>query len=480
MITGKKFRIYPSGDQAKTLLQWIGHQRFIYNAKVQEDRYFRKFAHKALSLVGEQVPCDQQYSQFKTEETAFLKEVPSQILRNGAYRWMSAQQRFFKKLSGRPAIKKKSGRQSVMITRELFRFERIDAKTANIHLGTDRRSIGSVLVKTHKDYEIPNSIYISVHGGQWHVSFSNKGKTESASEAELLKILQYLPEGQLMDVSTGFDRGVAVPVVSSDGRYYDYSEAQKKSFDQSIKGKKKWQRRFARRSKGSANRRKATARIGVYDRKIADIRNDFAHKTSKTIVDAPGSLLVFEDLKIKNMTASAKGTLEEPGKNVRQKAGLNKAILHSCWGRIKTYARYKGLKQNKLTVLIKAAYSSQECSRCGCTNKDNRVTQSEFICQDCGFICHADENASLVIKKRGVRDVLGDNIVIKEPKKIRFTKESIAKEANPSTRRAGAVRTDANKPVSTPVERVLAVAALKPLRSSRLKQETPTKTAIAV
>jgi len=79
MITGKKFRIYPSGDQAKTLLQWIGHQRFIYNAKVQEDRYFRKFAHKALSLVGEQVPCDQQYSQFKTEETAFLKEVPSQI-----------------------------------------------------------------------------------------------------------------------------------------------------------------------------------------------------------------------------------------------------------------------------------------------------------------------------------------------------------------------------------------------------------------
>jgi len=64
---------------------------------------------------------------------------------------------------------------------------------------------------------------------------------------------------------------------------------------------------------GSSNRRKAVKKVGCYDRKISDIRNDFSHKTSYTLADAPVSLLVFEGLPIKNMTASAKGTVEEPG-----------------------------------------------------------------------------------------------------------------------------------------------------------------------
>jgi len=69
------------------------------------------------------------------------------------------------------------------------------------------------------------------------------------------------------------------------------------------------------------------------------------------------------------MTASAKGTAEEPGKNVRQKAGLNRSILNSGWGRIRTYTQYKGLRKNKLTITIAAHYSSQECSRCGFTQQ---------------------------------------------------------------------------------------------------------------
>ena len=117
MDEGRKFRIYPTKEQITPLSKWIGHQRFIYNSKVSEDRYFRKFKSKSLSLVGKDVPCDQKYSQFISTDTSFLKEVPSQILRNGVYRWKSAYQRFFKKLAGRPTIKKKHGRQSVMITK---------------------------------------------------------------------------------------------------------------------------------------------------------------------------------------------------------------------------------------------------------------------------------------------------------------------------------------------------------------------------
>src|SRR5664279_1403076 len=174
MDEGKKLRIYPTNGQIKTLSQWMGHQRFIYNAKFQEDRYFRKFKNKSLSLVGEDVPCDQKYSKFIGTNTAFLKEVPSQILRNGVYLWMSAYQRFFKKLSGRPTIKKKHGLQSVMITRELFSFYSVDRQTAMINLGTKKHPIGTIKVNVHLDYEVPDSIYISVHGGKWYVSFSNE------------------------------------------------------------------------------------------------------------------------------------------------------------------------------------------------------------------------------------------------------------------------------------------------------------------
>lgn len=84
MITGHRFRCYPTKTQSRSLLQWIGCQRFIYNAKVQEDRYFRAFARTALSLTGTKPPVDQCYAQFKTPLTPWLKDVPSQILRNGA------------------------------------------------------------------------------------------------------------------------------------------------------------------------------------------------------------------------------------------------------------------------------------------------------------------------------------------------------------------------------------------------------------
>ena len=470
MNEGKKFRIYPTKEQIKTLSQWIGHQRFIYNAKVQEDRYFRKFKRKSLSLVGEEIPCDQKYSQFIGADTAFLKEVPSQILRNGAYRWMSGYQRFFKKLSERPTIKKKHGRQSVMITKELFISYSVDPQTAMIDLGTKKHPVGSVRINVHLDYEVPASIYISVHGGKWYVSFSNDNAIVFATETELLADLQHLTEEQLMAVTIGFDRNVVTPVVSSDGTAFDYSAEQKANFQKALKCKIKWQKRFSRKQKGSCNRRKAAKKIGRYDLKISDIRNDFAHKTSKDLVEAPGTLLVFEDLNIKNMTASAKGTAEEPGKNVRQKAGLNRSILNSGWGRIRTYTQYKGLRKNKLTITIAAHYSSQECSRCGFTHKDNRPSQAEFICQACGFMCNADFNASFVIKKRGVRAVFNNEVRIKIPKKVAFSKKL--------ARRAGTVRTDAS--ASKPAESMSVVSAHKADTQSSLKQEPPTRTAATV
>ena len=162
MQTGVKFRCYPTKQQASTLLQWIGAQRFIYNAKVSEDRYFRAFARHSLSHTGEYAPIDQQYSQFKDDElTPWMKTIPSQVLRNGAVKWSQSYQRFFKKLGGRPVIQRKIGKQSVWLTRELFEFVPVVAKDTGeitsyrLLIGTKKFEFGELDYKAHKAFSIP-------------------------------------------------------------------------------------------------------------------------------------------------------------------------------------------------------------------------------------------------------------------------------------------------------------------------------------
>ena len=83
------------------------------------------------------------------------------------------------------------------------------------------------------------------------------------------------------------------------------------------------------------------------------------------------------------------------------KAGLNKSILESAWGKVRQLTAYKASKANKLVIAVPPDGTSQECSKCSHTHPDNRISQSLFVCQNCGFTENADYNASLVIKKPG-------------------------------------------------------------------------------
>jgi putative transposase len=108
-----------------------------------EDQYFRRFARKSLAHVGQFAPIDQQYSHFKTEQTPWLSDVPSQLLRNGAVLWKQAYVRYFSKLAGRPAIHRKTGEQSVWLTSELFTFKPLaDNATGEIVSYDLRKSFG--------------------------------------------------------------------------------------------------------------------------------------------------------------------------------------------------------------------------------------------------------------------------------------------------------------------------------------------------
>ena len=475
MQNGFQFRAYPSQEAAATLRRWIGCQRFIYNAKVAEDRYFRAFARKSLQHIGESVPLDQKYSHFKTELTPWLSEVPSQVLRNGAVRWKQAYQRHFARLAGRPVIKQKSGRQSVWLTRELFELiESRDPKAQKtrwwLKVGTDKFPVGLIEFTPHRSFSsMPNSVHVTLDAGRWYVSFSLEDGLPEPTEEEILEGLKHLTAEELTERTLGIDRGATLPVAVSNGRVFEFSLVQKRRLEKKARGKRRWQRRLARRVKGSRRRERAKACVARAQAYGTNVRQDFAHQVSHRLVSgSEHSLFVFEDLNVKGMTASAAATLESPGRNVRQKAGLNRRILESAWGRVRLYVRYKARRRGKLLLSVPAQYSSQECAECRHTHPENRRSQSLFLCQRCGHTDNADHNAARVIARRGVEAILCGAVVLKEAKRVSIRK--VGAERSEPKRRNPASSTYAETAVSRPAGIGLA------LRSK--KRETPA-TAVA-
>ena len=192
--------------------------------------------------------------------------------------------------------------------------------------------------------------------------------------------------------SVGLDMGVAHCVTDSTGVRHDLPAGLK--YQQ--KKLKRYQRRMARQKVGSKNRSKTRRKLSRTHLKVSRQRLDFATKFARDAVRS-NDLIVMEDLQVQNMTRSAKGTKENPGKQVRQKAGLNRGILNANWGRIRVCLERYAKKFGRTFLAIAPRYTSQRCSRCGHVHADNRVTQDKFVCTHCGFACQADHNAAMNI-----------------------------------------------------------------------------------
>lgn len=133
-------------------------------------------------------------------------------------------------------------------------------------------------------------------------------------------------------------------------------------------------------------------------------------------------LLVFEALGVQRMTRRPKAKRAENGRWARNgasaKACLSRGILASAWGQVKGYVRYKAQRAGKRVIEVPAHYTSQECSRCGFAGPDNRPSHAASVCQDCGFQCNADLNASEIIHQRGVAFILSGQYQEKEKKRV--------------------------------------------------------------
>ncbi len=120
------------------------------------------------------------------------------------------------------------------------------------------------------------------------------------------------------------------------------------------------QKKLSRTQKGSNRRRKARLHVSRTQEKVANIRKDYLHKVT-TELSKNHAEIVLEDLSVKNMSKSARGTVEAPGTNVRAKSGLNKSILDQGWSMFKVMLEYKQKERSGTLVLVNPAYTSQTC-----------------------------------------------------------------------------------------------------------------------
>ena len=208
-----------------------------------------------------------------------------------------------------------------------------------------------------------------------------------------IEVEQKLDDGEFL----GVDMNVR-QVATSDGHFYFLPDLRKKEAR-----RKRYQRRMARQVKGSNRRKDTKKKLAKVSRKIANIRKNWIHKTTKEIAGKCGTVIV-EDLKLRNMTASAKGTIENPGKNVKQNAELNRAILDTAFGEIRKNLEYKCGR----LIEVNPAYTSQTCHKCGHADKENRKTQARFLCVNCGFGSNADTNAAMNIRRLGMARLHGE------------------------------------------------------------------------
>jgi putative transposase len=419
MLTGIRLKANPTQGQKLILSQWMGSARFIWNAKCDEERYYATFARKYYSI-GTYGPIDQTTAQFKSKSLSpWLYDCPSQILRNSAVNWYQTYQKFIKGQCGKPKRKRKTDKGSIHLTRELFRFEVCEDGVMRLFIGSKTNHIGYLSIKTHRPFQLPNSIYIKKECGQYYVSFCYHTGSEEAMTTDQAH-LDYLKDSSrpfLEGHVVGIDRGVIIPVQAGDVSY-DFSKAQKKKKEKSQRYVKRLQRKLARQQKGSHRRQRTKHRMARHHNKIANIRKDFSHKTSRAIVESQAKVIIFEDLKIANMTKKPKAKRDSSGvfipNQAKAKAGLNKSILDKGWHQLEIFTKYKAANAGKAVFKIPAPYTSQECASCGYTHPDNRKNQALFICGHCGQVDNADRNGSLVIKKRAIKLILHTGTVLSE------------------------------------------------------------------
>ena len=379
-----KYALKPDGEQQRNLRRYAGSCRFVYN--------------KALALQQANHAAGESFISYVTmaawlplwkRELGFvwLKDAPSQALQHALKDLEKAYKNFFAKRTDFPRFKRKGSGDS-------FRYPdpkqiKLDQSNSRIFLP----KLGWIRYRNSRDVlgEVRN-VTVSSKNGKWYISIQTQRELV-LSVAEAVEVA-----GSTTTTAVGIDMGIVRFATFSDGTYL----APLNSFKAQQARLAKYQRRMAHKQKFSNNWKKAKAKIQKTHTQIANVRRDFLHKATTTISKNHAVVFV-EELQVRNMSQSVAGTAENPGKQVAQKSGLNKAILDQGWGEFRRQLDYKMAWKGGILFAVPAHYTSQECPCCAHVSKDNRKTQAAFVCVACGYENNADVVGAINVLERGHR-----------------------------------------------------------------------------
>ena len=371
-----KYELMPDGNQQRDMRRFAGSCRFVYNKALA----LQKANHEAGNKFIRYVEMAKHLTGWRNGEgTAWLKDAPCHPLQHALKDMEKAYKNFFAKRADFPRFKKKGQHDS-------FRYP--DPKQFKLNQDNSRiflPKLGWLRYRNSREVlgELRN-VTVSHSSGKWFVSVQTQREVEQPVPTATSAI--------------GIDVGIARFATMSDASFI----APLNSFKKHQQRLARYQRRISRKIKFSSNWKKAKAKVQKIHTGIANARKDFLHKTTTTI-SQNHALVCIEDLQVRNMSKSAAGSSDSPGRNVKAKSGLNRSILDQGWGEFRRQLAYKVVWHGGMLMAVPPHHTSQTCPACAHVSKDNRQTQAKFLCVDCGYENHADVVGAINVLERGYR-----------------------------------------------------------------------------
>ena len=372
-----KFRLKTNQTIARKLAQFAGCSRLVWNKALAFQKERLNAKQSCLSYAG----LTKELTQWKKQEDLFfLKQVHSQALQQSLKNLSQALKEAFDRTNSKqfPFFKKKGQRDSFRYPQG-FKVDNSNGRVFLPKVGWIRYSKSQDVIGEAKN------ITVSKKGQYWFVSIQVEIDIEAPKH----------PSSSIV----GGDLGIVRFLTLSNQKYYEPISIFKK-----LKSKlAKLQKKLAKKEKFSNKWRRLKSKITKLHIRIANSRNDYLHKISSEL-SKNHATVVLEDLKITNMSKSAKGTVDNPGKNIKQKSGLNRAILDQGWGEFIRQLEYKLAWNGGKLIQVNPRNTSRKCPQCNCISADNRKTQAVFRCQNstCNYTENADYVGSLNVREAGL------------------------------------------------------------------------------
>jgi putative transposase len=371
-----KYELRPNGEQKRHMGRFAGSCRFVYNKALA----LQKTHYEAGGPFIGYMAMTKRLTEWRHgAQTRWLKDAPVHPLQHALKDLERAYRNFFARRAKFPRFKRKGRSES-------FRYP--DAKQFQIdHVNSRIKlpKLGWVRYRNSREVRgVAKNITLSGSGGKWYASIQTVREVEQPVTSATGAV--------------GIDVGIARFATLSDGSFVEPLN----SFKQHEAQLRRSQRALSRKTKFSRNWQKAKRRVQRIHTRIGNSRRDFLHKAT-TIISKNHAMVCIEDLQVKNMSRSAKGNAENPGKNVRAKSGLNKSILDQGWSEFRRQLQYKMNWNGAVLVAVPPHNTSRTCPECDRVAAENRPTQTQFRCVECGYENHADVVGAMNTLARGYR-----------------------------------------------------------------------------